>query len=283
MQRNVRLIPEVSNNEYREWLAAFEAAGRSVRSVVAPLLGSEAGRSEVGIGAGGDRTVELDRLAEEAALTELRDFASAGHPCSVLSEEVGPVDLGAEYPRIILDPVDGSLNAKQGLPLAAVMLSLQVGPRVADLRLGWLINLFSGERWHAVRGAGAFRNGVLITPLPPSGRPGRIGVLGIESSPRELCKVQPLIECASKVRLLGSMAVSLAHTATGGIEVFAAPIRARIFDLTAGLLMVAEAGGMITDLEGRPLEEAMVGLDTRTTVLGSADPALHELALKALR
>jgi len=253
-----------------------------VRSVVAPLLGSEAGRSEVGIGAGGDRTVELDRLAEEAALAELRSFARAGHPCSVLSEEVGAVDLGADYPRIILDPVDGSLNAKQGLPLAAVMLSIQVGPRVADLRLGWVINLFSGERWHAVRGGGAFRNDVPVTPLRPRGRPGRIGVLGVESSPRELCKVQPLIERASKVRLLGSMALSLAHTASGGIEVFAAPIRARIFDLTAGLLMVAEAGGLITDLEGRHLEDAIVGLDTRTTLLGSADPALHELALEAL-
>jgi len=249
---------------------------------VAPLLGSEAGRSELGIGAGGDRTVELDRLAEEAALAELARFASAGHPCSVLSEEAGPVDLGAEYPRVILDPVDGSLNAKQGLPLAAVMLSLLEGPTVGALRLGWVVNLFSGEQWHVVRGGGAFRNGAPISPLASRGRPGRVGVLGIESSPRDLFKIQPLIERASKVRLFGSMALSLAHTASGGIELFAAPIRARIFDLTAGLLMVAEAGGTITDLEGRPLEEAIVGLDTRTTLLGSADPALHELALQVL-
>lgn len=248
-----------------------------------PLLGTEVGRSEVGIGAGGDRTVELDRVAEVAALAELARFAGSGHPCSVLSEEAGLVDLGARYPRIVLDPVDGSLNAKQGLPLAAVMLSLLEGPRVADLRLGWVLNLVSGERWHAVRSGGVYRNGGAITPLAPRARPGRIGVLGIESSPRELCKIQPLIERASKVRLLGSVALALAHTASGGIEVFAAPIRARIFDLSAGLLMVTEAGGAITDLEGRPLEEAIVDLDTRTTLLGSADPALHRQALEALR
>src|SRR5215467_13295764 len=162
---NVPSPAEVPSLDCREWLAAFEAVGRSVRSVVAPLLGSEAGRSEVGIGAGGDRTVELDRLAEEAALVELTRYASAGHPCSVLSEEAGPVDLGAEYPRVILDPVDGSLNAKQGLPLAAVMLSLLEGPTVAALRLGWVVNLFSGEQWHVVRGGGAFRNGAPISPL----------------------------------------------------------------------------------------------------------------------
>src|SRR6266568_4379403 len=69
------------------WLAAFEAAGARVREVTAPLLGTEAGRAELGVGAGGDRTVELDRLAEEAALAELARFAAAGHPCSVLSEE----------------------------------------------------------------------------------------------------------------------------------------------------------------------------------------------------
>ncbi len=267
----------------REWLKAFENVGTRVRTATAPLLGTEAGRSELGVGAGGDRTVELDRVAEEVALAELARFAASGHPCTVLSEETGRQDMGSDYPLILLDPVDGSLNAKQGLPLTAVMVTLVEGPLVADIRLGWVLNLISGERWHAVRGGGAYRNGLPLTPLPARGRPGRIGVLGIESSPRELIRLQPLIERASKVRLLGSMALSLAHTAAGGIEVFAAPVRARIFDLTAGLLMIGEAGGVVTDLQGGPLEEAIVGLDTRTTVLGSADPRLHLLAIEALR
>jgi myo-inositol-1(or 4)-monophosphatase len=238
---------------------------------------------EAGIGAGGDRTVELDRAAESVALAELARFAESGHPCSVLSEEAGLIDLGAPYPLVLLDPVDGSVNAKQGLPLTAVMLSLLWGQRVADIQLGWVLNLVSGERWYAVKGCGVHRNGLPLTPLARRGRPGRIEVLGIESSPRDLVKVQRLIDVASKVRLFGSMALSLAHTAAGGIEVFAVPIRARIFDLTAGLLMVGEAGGVVTDLEGGPLDEAIVGLDRRTTLLGSAHPALHRLALETLR
>jgi myo-inositol-1(or 4)-monophosphatase len=267
------------------WLDAFEAAGAAVRQATAALLGTEAGRAELGVGAGGDRTVELDRLAEDAALAELGRFAAAGHPCSVLSEEAGLVDLGAPSPLVILDPVDGSVNAKQGLPLTAVMLSLVDGPAVADVRVGWTLNLISGERWHAVRGAGAYREGRRITPLPPASRPGRpdrIEVLGLESRPRDLCRLQPLFDRASKIRILGSMALLLAHGAAGGIEVFAVPFKARIFDMTAGLLMVDEVGGVVTDLEGRSLRDAAVGLDSRTTLLGSADTGRHRLALDAL-
>jgi myo-inositol-1(or 4)-monophosphatase len=250
---------------------------------VAPLLGTEAGRAEIGLGAGGDRTVELDRLAEVAVLGCLADFAAAGHPCSVLSEEAGLVDLGAEYPLVVLDPVDGSLNAKQGLPLAAVMISLAEGPALRDVRLGWVLNLVSGERWHALRGAGAYRDGRPLAPLRPAARAGRVGVLGVESTPRELWRLRPLIDRAVKLRLLGSVALSLAHTAAGGIEVFAAPIRARIFDMTAGVLMIREVGGVVTDLEGRSLEEEVVGLESRTTLLAAADPELLRQALDALR
>ena len=80
------------------WLDVFEATGAAVRAATAGLLGTEAGRAEIGVGAGGDHTVELDRAAEEAALAELRRFAADGHPCSVLSEEAGVVDLGAPWP-----------------------------------------------------------------------------------------------------------------------------------------------------------------------------------------
>jgi len=265
------------------WLSAFEAVGARVRAATAPLLGTVEGRAELSVGAGGDRTIELDRLAEEAALDELARFAASGHPCSVLSEEAGLVDLGADSPRVLLDPLDGSVNAKQGLPLTAVMCSLVDGPTQADVRVGWALNLISGERWHAVRGAGAYRNGSRLSPLPPAARPGRIGVLGIESQPRHLGRLQPLVERASKIRMLGSMALALAHTSAGGIEVFASPIQARIFDMTAGLLMLEEVGGMGTDLEGRSLRDAVVGLESRTTLLCSVDSNLHRLALTALR
>lgn len=263
------------------WLRTFEAVGERVRREVIPLLGTEAGRRPIGRGAGGDQTVELDLRAEDAALECLRQLHHDGQRFSVLSEEAGLVDFGAEWPRLVLDPVDGSLNAKRGLPVVGVMISLLHGPRFSDVEIGYVENLVSGERWHAVRGGGAFRDGRRIEPMRLA-RPGRLEVLCVESPPRDLPRLQPLMQRASKLRLLGSMALSLAHTATGGVDVHCSSMRGRLFDVSASGLMVEEVGGVVTDLDGRPLEGLEVNLRTRTTLLASAHPDLHSWALNIL-
>lgn len=188
---------------------------------------------------------------------------------------------GADWPLVILDPIDGSVNAKTGIPVYAVMLSLLAGPRVADVRVGYTLNLVSGEEWHAVRGQGAFRNGRRVLPQAVR-HEDRFDVLGLESSAGSVLKSEPLIRHASKLRILGCMAVSLAHTASGALDVFCSPINARVFDMTAGLLMIEEVGGVASDMEGLPLAGLEAGLDRRTTVLASADPAAHARALRLL-
>jgi myo-inositol-1(or 4)-monophosphatase len=265
----------------QEWLRVFERTSRRVGEAVTPLLGTEAGRKELGQGAGGDRTVELDQRAETVALEELRALAAGGQRFSLLSEEVGLVDLGAQWPRVLLDPVDGSLNAKRGLPVVGVILAVLEGPTLADLRLGYVANLISGERWHTIRGEGTFRDGERVVPMRVA-PPGGIEVVGTECSSRDLPKLDPLFRHASKLRLLGSIAVSLVHAATGGVDVYASPMRMRIFDCAAGSLMIQEVGGVVTDLQGRSLDGVAVDLDSRTTVLASAHPDLHRLALDLL-
>jgi myo-inositol-1(or 4)-monophosphatase len=264
----------------REWLRVFEGVSARIRDELAPLLGTEVGRREVGRGAGGDRTVELDRRAEAAALEELRGVAERGQRFSLLSEEAGLIDLGADYPRVLMDPVDGSLNAKRGLPVVAVMLTLLDGPTVADARAGHVLNVISGQRWEVVRGNGVRLDGQPLRPMSPP--QGRLEILGLESSPRSLLLARPLIERAAKVRLLGSMALSLAHTASGGMDLFCSPMRGRVFDLTASSLMVSEVGGVVTDFHGRPIDGLDADLATRTTLLCSAHPDLHRLGLRLL-
>jgi myo-inositol-1(or 4)-monophosphatase len=245
------------------------------------LIGTEAGGVEIGTGAGGDRTVELDRLAEAVALEVLERTAAGGARFTVLSEELGYRSFGQEFPLVLIDPVDGSLNAKQGIQLFGAMLSLAEAGSVGSVRVGHVINLATGEAWDAISGQGALRNGQPLQRLEPT-RTDRIEILGLESSPRSLARAQPLIERAGKVRILGSMALSIAYAAAGGLDVHFSPIRARLFDTTASLLMVRESGGVATDMDGNPLDDAPIDLQSRSTLLISADPRLHRLALDLL-
>jgi myo-inositol-1(or 4)-monophosphatase len=265
-----------------DWVTEFHRIADLVRSEVAPLLGTAEGRRELGSrGAGGDRTVVLDQVAEDQVITELRALAGRGAHFTVVSEEAGEIDLGAPYPRVFVDPVDGSLNAKYGVPLSSVMLSLFDGPLLGDVRVGVVQSLVSGERWHAVRGGGAFHDGARVVPRPHSST--RIQVLGVEGSPRELETVWPLIRSASKLRAMGSIALSLAFTATGAYDVFCSPKHTgRAFDMTAGMLMIREAGGVITDLGGRGLDSVRAGLREGTALLAAPTPQAHELALELL-
>lgn len=266
---------------HHDWLQVFETTSRRVSEAVLPLLGTEAGRRELGRGAGGDRTVELDNAAETAALQELRALAERGERFSLLSEEAGLIELGAPWPRVLLDPVDGSLNAKRGLPVVGLILALLEGPTLADVRVAYVANVTTGERWHAVRGEGTYHDGAKLSPMRAA-EPGRIEIVATECPSRELPKLEPLLRHASRLRLLGSIAVSLVHTASGGADVYASPMRMRIFDSAAGALMIREVGGVVTDFAGEPMNEVPVDLETRTSILASAHPDLHRLALNHL-
>jgi myo-inositol-1(or 4)-monophosphatase len=252
-----------------------------VREAVLPLSGTEAGRAPLSVGAGGDTTVEVDRVAEVVVFAELTALVERGEKFSVLSEEAGYRSLGAEYPCILVDPVDGSLNAKQGVPLFGLMLALLDGPAVEDTYGGLVLNLNTGEEWTAIRRQGAWRSGKPLKPMSRSNRK-RIELLGLESTPRSVSVAEPLIARSSKIRILGSMALSIALTAAGSFDIFCAPIPLRVFDMAASLLLLREAGGVATDIHGNSLAKLRCDLESRTTLLCAPSSELHAEALAIL-
>jgi myo-inositol-1(or 4)-monophosphatase len=263
----------------QEWLPILEGIAAEARGVAAPLLGT-AGGVEVGtVGAGGDRTLEVDRQAEEAMLAGLRGVASRGTRFSVLSEEMGLIDLGAEYPRVVIDPIDGSPNAARGLRMVGLMLSLMTGPAVRDVAAGVTMDLTSGDTWTALRGGGAFREGRQLVPERKC-EGANIDVLGLDALPADIKRAWPLLRRAATFRQFYCMSLSLVYTAAGGIDVFCSSRRARIFDLTAGLLTIWESGGVVTDLDGQEIEDLPVDLQTRMTLLCSAHADLHRVAVE---
>src|SRR3989442_9065955 len=251
-----------------------------VRASVLPLAGTDAGRAQLTIGAGGDRTMELDRAAEADVFAELDVLAARGEKFSVLSEEAGHRSLGAEYPLVLVDPVDGSLNAKQGVPFFGVMLALLDGPTIGDTLAGCVVNLINGETWTAIRGQGAWRGGEPIKVMASAA--GGLELVALESTPRALDLASGLVQRSGKIRILGSMALAIAHTAAGSFDAFCAPVPVRVFDMAASLLILAEAGGIATDLAGNPLGSLPCGLETRSSLICAPSRDLHATAMRAL-
>ncbi len=267
------------------WLAIFRAIAAEVRSEVLPLAGSGKGREMLGRGAGGDQTIYLDALAEEIAIRHLERAYRSGFRFRLLSEEAGPRDFGGSE-LVLLDPLDGSLNAKYGVPYYAIVLAVTESDQIHGVRLGFVHNLVSGEEFHAVCGAGAFRGGVRLAaaaPVPSGDPPFAVLQLDAPAPVAAFERARPLIERARRLRILGSAGLNLCYAATGGISLQVASLPVRAFDLAGPLLILREAGGIATDLEGRPLGGLSCSLQTRTTLLASVFPELHARALRLLK
>lgn len=246
-----------------------------------PLSGTEKGREAIKVGAGGDTTVEVDRAAENVVFAELEALVERGESFTVLSEEAGQRRFGSDFPLVLVDPVDGSLNAKQGVPLYGLMLAVLDGPTVDDVVAGLVLNLATGEEWTAIRGQGAWRDSKPLTVLRRA-QAGRLELFGLESTPRALKLAQPLVERSGKIRILGSMAISIALTAGGAFDAFCAPLPVRVFDMAASLLVLRESGGVATDLEGKRLGALACDLHSRSTLLCAPTRELHAEALRIL-
>jgi myo-inositol-1(or 4)-monophosphatase len=266
------------------WLPIFRAIAAEIRATIPPLAGTPRGREEVGLGAGGDRTIYMDQVAEEIVVRHLEQAYRGGRRFRLISEELGERDFGGE-PLVLADPLDGSFNAKMGLPYYAVVLAVTEGDRFADVVLGYVQNLVTGDEYHAIAGAGAFHQGEPLRPMTPAFDGRSIPLVQFDApsgvEPRE--RAAPIFARAEKVRQLGSAALNLCHTASGGVTLQVTPARVRSFDLAGPLLILREAGGIATDFEGGAIDGVSVRLDARTTLLASLSKEVHAFALELLR
>ncbi|MGD9570453.1 MAG: inositol monophosphatase family protein [Thermoleophilia bacterium] len=260
----------------QEWLAAARRACGRIGEAVRPLTSAER-REPQGRGAGGDTTVRVDRLAEDIVLEEL---GALGMPLRVLSEEAGMVALGgagAGDPLVVVDPIDGSLNAKRGLPLFATSIALAGGPAMGDVRIGLVHDHGSGEEWLGVRGEGSWVDGVALAPAPPPD--GRLPIVLLEgASPRRVGRAAEALDGRTgRIRALGSLALSLCHVAGGRGDAMAGMGPGRSVDVAAAQLIAREAGVLVGmpgtgDLAGTPLD-----LDGRFGVTAAHDEAAIDL------
>jgi myo-inositol-1(or 4)-monophosphatase len=264
-----------------QWLAIFREIGEKMRTGLAEMLGMEGGDVPLGKGAGGDKTYPIDKWAEDIIIAGLDSARQQGEMFTLVSEEQGTRTFGNGKKIVLADPIDGSNNAKSGIPFFSTALALLEGDRLSDLAAAYVINLAMGDEFWAIRGAGAYRNGKRIKTSTAD----LITVVAYEASTpsRDIPRIMPILSRARRTRCFGSTALDLAYLASGAVSVFAAPTASRTFDYAAGMLILQEAGGVMSDLNGNTLEEVTVGLGRTVPLLASANEALHTTVLELCR
>src|ERR687895_420326 len=130
-----------------DWLGFCRRAAQAARDALRRFPTAAERSVETTRGEGGDMALVIDRAAEDAVLTELE---ALGVPLTAVSEERGELELHGGGPvHVVIDPVDGSLNAKRRLPFAAVSIAVAAGPRMADVQVGYVAEL-GAERVRAM-------------------------------------------------------------------------------------------------------------------------------------
>jgi myo-inositol-1(or 4)-monophosphatase len=266
-----------------DWLGLSRRAAAGLERLLAAAPSTRERAAETGErGSGGDRTLVIDASAEDIVFAELDALSAAGHRFHAISEERGEVDYGDGGVRVIIDPIDGSLNAKRGIPHHALSIAVADGDTMADVLFAFVYDFGPAEEWRATRGGGAWCNDVLLDREAPEirGRDGRLEVLGIESAdPRWVAaSIDQLVGTSYRLRALGTIASSLCQVAAARFDAMLTLRNGRGVDAAAGQLIVREAGGYVSfprfsDPLGAPLDTS-----ASTPVIAARSlETLHEL------
>src|SRR3954451_15588938 len=267
-----------------DWLGACRRSAEAIRTMLAdrPTIAERV--KETGTrGGGGDRTLLIDEAAEDVVFAELEKLHDAGVRFTAVSEERGVGDFGDDGLLVVIDPIDGSVNAKRGLPHHALSVAVAEGRTMADVVFGFVQDFGPEEEWVAWRGRGAQLDGV---PLDPSlgerrTRDGRLEVLGVESAdPRWVVQSADAPgDAAHRPRAIGAIAVSLCQVAAARFDAMASLKRCRAVDAAAAQLIVREAGGRVAFIAYDDPLAAPLDPEPRSPVIAArTDAGLAEVA-----
>ncbi|MDR7483180.1 MAG: inositol monophosphatase family protein [Armatimonadota bacterium] len=240
---------------------ALEIA-QEAAALVMRILPESAAVKDVRLKGPADLVTRADREAEALIVRRLRE-AFPGH--ALVGEETTGWEQGAASDagatggaRWLVDPVDGTTNFAHGLPWFAIALGLEVAGRVQG---GVVAVPPLGEYFVAERSRGAF---LLTADQPPvrlavsevAALDDALVATGLPGEPARswhIASIPAVMRRTQEVRIMGAAAIHMAYVAAGRLEAFWEP-QLHAWDVAAGVVLVEEAGGMVTDLAGRPLQ-----------------------------
>ena len=261
------------------WLEVCRESVGDIKAVLAKLPTRVEREPVLARGEGGDDTTAIDAAAETAVVHRLE---ALDEDFTLVSEELGERVFGSGAPwRVICDPIDGSLNAKRDIPFFSLSVAVADGATMGDVVFGYVYDFGSGEEWTAKRGDGAFLNGARLGDVKPKST---IEILSFEATTTaEVAdKAAAMVGSAYRLRIMGSLALSLCHLAAGRVDAVCSLKPTRSVDIAAGQLLVRECGLAIDLIEDPPFEAAPLDLVARSRVVAAGTRELCRTLQDAL-
>jgi len=220
---------------------------------------------KVGDGEGGDETTAIDAAAERVILDRFR-----GEDVRIVSEEIGVEGDG--HWTVVVDPIDGSLNAKRGIPFFSISIAVADGDTMGDVVFGYVYDFGAREEWTATRGGGAQLGGKPITERPKD----ELEILSFEATTTAYVSENAarFDGVAHRLRVMGSLAVTLCHLAAGRVDGVVSLKPARSVDIAAAQLLVREQGLSIELPDAPPFGAAPLDLEGRSRVVAAGNDEL---------
>ncbi|MEL6348689.1 MAG: inositol monophosphatase family protein [Myxococcota bacterium] len=198
--------------------------------------------------------VDLVTRIDVACETRIREVLEAHHPGVAILGEEGGGAAGAQT-RWIVDPIDGTTNFVHGFPSYSVSIALE---EAGQLTAACIFDPVRDHTYTATRGAGAYCNGQRLSVSTQPALSDALLLTGFAYDRREkalfyLKFVRAFLEQSQGIRRAGSAAMDLAHIAAGRADGYW-EFNLHAWDVAAGALLVAEAGGRVSAIGGGPLD-----------------------------
>jgi myo-inositol-1(or 4)-monophosphatase len=259
----------------KPWLDVCRAAAADVRAQLDKLPTRAEREPVLATGVGGDDTTVIDAAAEGVIVARLEELHKEGIEFTLISEELGERAFGSSETRVVVDPIDGSVNAKRGLRHFCLSIAVAEGPTYGDVVFGYLYDFGSGEEWTATKGEGARLDGRSVGDVRPKDR---VEILALEATLSKTVaeKAVALADYALRYRITGSLALSLCQFAAGRLDAVCSLRGARAVDVAAAQLVVRECGLDIGFADGSSWDAALLGTAHQPAVVAAPTKELRD-------
>ncbi len=255
-----------------DWPGICRRVVAAQRRIFDRVVTSEERTHYEGVGEGGDHTLVIDRECEDEVFAELDKLGAEGASFVAVSEERGEVVFGdGGAARVVIDPIDGSLNARRTIPSHSLSIAVAEGDSMADVRFGFVHDFGADEEFIATRGEGASVGGRAARVAAGDGK---LEVVGLESAEPDwtIPALRSLSGNAYRLRVVGSIAITASYVAAGRFDAFFSLRPCRSVDAAAAQLIVREAGGAVSFGDGE-LSDAPLDLSARYSMAAGRDEA----------